>query len=154
LNFAALHGVPVLFVCENNGLAVHSPAEARQSYPIGLHAASYGIPVTVCTEGWDLEQVHRVLSGAVQAVRSSRQPHFVECHTYRMKEHVGVGDDHDVGYRSRAGLERWLARDPLAQDQALVERLRPAIEREIDDAVAFAEASPWPTVDDLLADVA
>lgn len=77
-----------------------------------------------------------------------------ECQTYRYQEHVGTGCDHDVGYRSRVPLEEWQANDPLLNDSALVAAFDPVIREEIDDAVQFAEESPWPGPEHLLADVA
>ncbi len=143
MNFAALHDLPVIFICENNGLAVHTKIEARQSYDLGEHAAGYGLAVTRTPEGWDFGCIDESFSAIVDEVRQSRRPQFVEIATYRYKEHVGPGEDFDAGYRSRDDFEAWLARDPLHQDQALVERFRPLITAEIDDAVAFAEAAPF-----------
>jgi pyruvate dehydrogenase E1 component alpha subunit len=154
LNFAALHHLPVLFLCENNGLAVHSPIDARQSYDIADHARAYGIATRVCAHGNDPEEVHEVTADAVQLVRDDGRPCLMVCETYRQLEHVGVGDDHHVGYRPPSGAAAWRRSDPLLRDAASVARFSPEILREIDDAVAFAESSPWPGVEHLLADVA
>jgi len=154
LNFAALHRLPVVFLCENNGFAVHSSLAARQAYAIPEHAAAYGLTVTACEEGYDFMRVHAVVRDAVERVRREGAPCFVACRTERYMEHVGVSEDYDAGYRSRRAADAWKERDPLLADLALVERWRPSIEAEIDDAVRFAEASPWPTAAALLADVA
>jgi len=154
LNFAALHRLPVLFLCENNGLAVHSRIEARESYGIVRHARAYGVPASTCADGADFVAVHAVVAHAAARVRDGGGPRLVECRTQRYMEHVGVGRDFDAGYRARAECDGWRARDPLLQDTALVGRWTPVIEREIDDAVAFAEASPWPEPAELLTDVA
>jgi pyruvate dehydrogenase E1 component alpha subunit len=153
LNFAALHRLPVIFLCENNGLAVHSRIEARQSYRILDHARTYGLPVTKIDDGADLLKVHDVFSAIVDEVRRGRHPHFVEVRTFRYKEHVGPGEDFNAGYRSASEYEAWTLNDPLLRDRALVEQFTPGITREIDDAVAFAEASAWPDREQLLADV-
>lgn len=154
LNFAALHSLPVLFVCENNGLAVHSRIEARQSYRIGDHARVYGIPAVHCEEGWDPLRIHAQVAPLIEKVRSGAGPQLFECATYRYCEHVGIGDDHHVGYRSPEALLAWQERDPLIQDQALRAALEPQVRKEVEDAAAFAEASPWPGPEDLLSDVA
>jgi pyruvate dehydrogenase E1 component alpha subunit len=153
LNYAALHQLPVLFLCEDNGLAVHSRPSARQAYRIAEHAAVYGLPVTTVAEGWDPLAVHEAVSGVIREVRERRTPRFVHVHTMRYREHVGPGEDWMAGYRSRDELERWQARDPLVQDRALIAKFEAAILAEIDDAVAFAEQSPWPDATQLLADV-
>ncbi len=154
LNFAALHQLPVLFLCENNGLAVHSKLSDRQAYGICEHAATYGITTQRCREGWDFVRVNDLVGQAVEAIRRGDGPRFIECRTYRYQEHVGIGCDHDVGYRPRGPLEAWQANDPLLNEPALVEAFDPAIRDEIDDAVQFAESSPWPGPEQLLADVA
>jgi pyruvate dehydrogenase E1 component alpha subunit len=89
----------------------------------------------------------------ISATRLDRKPRFVEISTYRYKEHVGPGDDHDAGYRSRSELLAWQAKDVLMQDEELVARFTPAIEREIAAAVAFAEQCPSPGREELLTDI-
>ena len=153
LNYAALHRLPVLFLCEDNGLAVHSRPAARQAYRIAEHAAAYGLPVTTVAEGWDPLAVHETLGRVIAEVREERTPRFVHVRTFRYREHVGPGEDWTAGYRSREELERWQARDPLIHERALVAAFEPSIRAEIDAAVAFAERSPWPDEAQLLADV-
>ena len=153
LNFAALHSLPVIFLCENNGLAVHSKQSARQAYTIASHVKAYGIPVTHCGEGYDFIKVDQTFSALVEQVRQTQSPQFVEVTTYRYKEHVGPGDDHHEGYRTQEQLEDWQAKDPLIQNSELAAEFKADIEREIDEAVRFAEESPWPTEDQLMMDV-
>jgi TPP-dependent pyruvate/acetoin dehydrogenase alpha subunit len=154
LNFAALHELPVLFLCENNGLAVHSRIQARQAYDLLDHADTYGIPARRCPRGNDPRAVYDAVAAAVARVRAERRPLLLVVDTYRQMEHVGIGDDHQVGYRSSAEAEPWRRTDPLVTQTDLVARFTPDILREIEDAVAFAEESPWPGADALLADVA
>jgi len=154
LNFAALHRLPVLLLCEDNGLAVHSPLHVRQAYDVRRHAEAYGIPVREVARGNDPLEVFAAVSGALRGVRHDGGPALVVCRAYRYLEHVGIGDDHHVGYRSPNDAEEWRRTDPLLLDAERVARFAPDIEREIDEAVAFAEASPWPGPESLLADVA
>jgi pyruvate dehydrogenase E1 component alpha subunit len=93
------------------------------------------------------------LGAVIAATRRDGKPRFVEARTFRYKEHVGPGDDYDAGYRSRADLLAWQAKDPLIQDKALAAKLKPALDAEIAEAAAFAEASPMPGRADLLSDV-
>jgi pyruvate dehydrogenase E1 component alpha subunit len=153
LNFAVLHQLPVLFLCENNGLAVHSALGARQAYAITTHASAYGLPVSVCAAGWDPLAVHATVSGAVGRIRREGGPQFVEVRTLRYMEHVGVGEDWHVGYRSAAEADTWKALDPVLHEHALVQRWTAAIAHEVEAAVRFAESSPWPGEADLLSDV-
>ena len=153
LNFASLKKVPVIFVCENNGLAVHSFTQARQAYRILDHARVYGLAVTAIPDGHDFLKVHEAFSSVVDEVRRTGHPHFVEIETFRYKEHVGPGDDFEAGYRSRDEFQRWKTRDPLVVRRDLVEKYELQVRAEIDAAVVFAEESPWPGREELLKDV-
>lgn len=152
LNFAALMKVPVLFLCEDNGLAVHSHRPVRQSYGLMEHARTFGIAGRRLEEGWDLLAVRDAASAAIEEVRAGR-PFVLEVATSRYKEHVGVGEDFHFNYRTADGVDAWKSRDPLVVDVDLAAELMPEIDREVDAAVAFAEASPVPGRADLLTDV-
>lgn len=153
INFAVLHQLPVIFLCENNGLAVHSKLSARQSYNICEHAKVYGLPTSRVAEGYDPVLVHGEFSRIVDQVRSRREPYFFEVLTCRYKEHVGPGEDFGAGYRSRAERDAWQSRDPLITNVDLLEKYSPIIKNEIDAALAYAESSPTPGREHLLADV-
>lgn len=152
LNFAALSKVPVLFVCEDNGLAVHSFRNARQSYRLPEHAATFGIQSHRVEDGHDALAVRQATLDALAVVRTG-QPFVLEIATGRYKEHVGVGDDFHFGYRTSADIDAWKSRDPLINDTELVKELTPGIDKEIAAAVEFAERSPAPGRDELLTDV-
>jgi len=153
LNFAALHQLPVIFLCENNGLAVHSFRKARQSFDIVGHAQSYNLSVYHIAEGYDLVKVAETMSEVIDHVRTVQGPVFVEIQTFRYKEHVGPGEDFSCGYRNLEEFQAWKRQDPLEQISALAEAFRPMILQEIDEAVHFAERSPFPAIEELLCDV-
>jgi pyruvate dehydrogenase E1 component alpha subunit len=159
LNFAALKGLPVLFVCENNGLAIHTPRHKRSATTESLceRVATYGIETAHIPDG-DVFAIRRTVAKAVAAMRKDPKPFFIECLTYRWKEHVGPGDDYESGYRTRADLEPWLARDSVKLVGAMLPtQERAGIEREIEARIAaaidFAETSPPPALDQTLVDV-
>ena len=153
LNFAALHRLPMIFLVENNGLAVHSRVQTRHAFSIMDHAAAYGIPATCVTAGYDFVRVADSFTRVSQEVRAGKAPQLIEITTYRYREHVGVGEDFDAGYRDRTELLKWQELDSLIMRQDLREKFRPVIEEEISDAVRFAEDSPWPEPAQLLWDV-
>ena len=158
MNFAALHRLPVLFVCENNFYAIHSPLRDRQAIPsISEFAKGYGMPSERIDDG-DVRAIFAATRRAVDAIRRGEGPRFLECMTYRWREHVGPGEDFDAGYRGRAEAAPWVEHDPVAQEGA---RLTPAdrsaieaeVEAEIAEAFTFAEESPVPSAAALWADV-
>ena len=153
LNFASLHKVPVLFICENNGLAIHSKLNVRHSYDILGLPKLYKIPSVECHDGHDPLKVFEIVSPLVRKIRQGDGPQFIEIHTSRYKEHVGPADDFHFGYRSDEETNQWKLKDPLILDTRLIEKFRPQILDEIKEAVAFAEKSDWPGREQLLADV-
>lgn len=153
LNFASLHNLPVLFLCENNGLAVHSPLSERQSFSLIAHAKAYGIDSAVVEEGFDFMRLSATCGDVLRQIKIKQRPMLLEVKTCRYKEHVGPGEDFEAGYRKLDEVNDWKARDPLAIDKALIAKFTPEITKEIELAVDFAETSPFPTIDDLLTDV-
>ncbi len=161
LNLAALWRLPVLFICENNLYAMGT-ALARSESQIDLtkKAASYGLP-TGHINGMNVLAVHDAAEQAVAFVREQQAPFFLELHTYRFRAHSMF--DAEL-YRDKAEVERWKQHDPIhnfvgkLRAAALMNeddfaRLDGEAEREVDAAVAFAEAGAWEPVDRLAADV-
>ncbi len=152
LNFAALHQVPILFLCEDNGLAVHTPLSDRQAFKLENLVESFGIPFYDITEGYDPEKVSERSKGPIDIVREKQVPVFLRIKTARYKEHVGPGEDFSAGYRSEEEINEWKALDPLINDSSL-EKFKEEISVEINEALKFAYNSPVPSREDLLTDV-
>ncbi len=153
LNFASLHQVPTIFVCEDNGLAAHSFVQARQAFDRLALLDSYNIPTQRINEGWDFEKIHKVMSVLVKEIREGSGPRYLEIKTMRAREHVGPGEDFDIGYRSRDDFDKWCIQDALVHDVETLSEVEGKIKEAIDAAVAFAEESPWPGEEQLLTDV-
>ncbi len=154
LNFASLHKLPVLFVCENNGFAIHTPLEKRwATRRLCERVETFGIPATRIDDG-DVFAIRDAATDAIKAIRGGEGPQFMECETYRWREHVGPGEDYDDGYRERADQAPWVQNDQvarLAQMLEVTERdtIDTDIEAEIATAVEFAENSPEPNPEDV-----
>jgi TPP-dependent pyruvate/acetoin dehydrogenase alpha subunit len=122
LNFAVLKKLPVLFVCENNGYAIHTPQSRRQGSPnICARAEAHGVPAERLN-GNDVVGLHRRAEQILGRLRTGEGPHFLEVVTYRWREHVGPGGDYQLGYRSLSECEPWVAADPVRH---LADRVRP-----------------------------
>lgn len=158
VNFAALHRLPVVFVCENNGYAIHEPLSKRWSTEdICSRVASFGVPVEHVADG-DIFAIRAAAGRAVERARIGAGPTFIECKIYRWREHVGPAEDFDQGYRPRSEAEGWMANDQVARLAAMLpagERavIDAEIETEIAAAIEFAEASPFPSAEELYANV-
>src|SRR6185503_20649585 len=95
VNFAALHKLPVLFVCENNGYAIHTPISKRWATTrLCERVSTYGIPTHQVRDS-NVLALWQFASDAYAGLRQGSGPVFIECHTYRWKEHVGPGEDYD-----------------------------------------------------------
>lgn len=158
LNFAKLKQVPVLFICENNLYACHSPQRDRQSSTnICERVRSYGITAERI-EANDVLAIAECATAAVAEIRRGGGPRFLECMTYRWKEHVGPGEDWHLGYRSREEAEPWIRNDQVKRVGALLEpmlrqRIESEVEAELREAMTFAEQSPVPDDQELYTEV-
>jgi TPP-dependent pyruvate/acetoin dehydrogenase alpha subunit len=158
LNFASLHKLPILFVCENNFYAIHTPVTKRwATQRLCERVETYGIPTHQIDDG-DVLRLRAVAADAVTQLRRGEGPVFIECRTYRWREHVGPSEDFDAGYRARSDLEPWIKDDQVERvGRIIAEARRVAIdaevEQEIADAIAFAESSPFPEIEALHTDV-
>ncbi len=160
-NLAAIWKLPIVYVCENNQYAMSARADRFTSVPDpAVRATAYGFPGVSC-DGMDVFAVYRTVGRAVARARSGDGPSLVVCETYRFMGHH-VGDP--LNYRDKAEVEQWRTRDPIERfRQVLAARkilpaadadaLRAEVEREIEDAVAFAKASPEPPLSQLAEDV-
>ncbi len=153
LNFASLYKTPVLFLCEDNGLAVHSPKSERQSFSIDKLVSSYDIPYYEIQDGHDFMSVQDKSKEVIDFVRETQTPAFLKINTARYKEHVGPGEDFFAGYRSEDEINKWKNQDPLINDKESYDEFVNQINIEIDEAVQFGIDSPLPDMEDLLSDV-
>ena len=156
MNFAAVHRLSVVFVCENNLYSVHSAMDVRQpaGRPISSLAKAHGFP-GFSADGNDVDAVRDLAEEAVNRARHGGGPTLLEFETYRLLEHCGVYEDGKLGYRSQDEIDSWIERCPVKRmknslrregcwDDAENARLEKRLDEEIAEAFKFAESSPYP----------
>ncbi|MEQ8815719.1 MAG: pyruvate dehydrogenase (acetyl-transferring) E1 component subunit alpha [Thalassobaculum sp.] len=161
MNLAALWRLPVLFLCENNLYAMGTALQLSESNTdIHEKAAGYGV-ASEAVDGMDVLAVEAAARRASDAIRAGKGPYFLELRTYRFRPHSMF--DPEL-YRDKDEIEAWKRRGPIVTfsghlrdagllDDAALASIEAEVEREVDEAVAFAEASDWEPVGDLTRDV-
>jgi TPP-dependent pyruvate/acetoin dehydrogenase alpha subunit len=148
----------VIYVCENNLYGASTPfSKAYRIENVADRAAAYGLPGVV-VDGMDVEAVYEVAGQAIARARQGGGPTLIECKTYRL---VGHSRSDPRNYRTREEEAAWQARDPIPNaarrlkergvaDDEMLAAIEKEVEATIDEAVAFAEASPSPAPTDTL----
>ncbi|PIR32039.1 MAG: acetoin dehydrogenase [Alphaproteobacteria bacterium CG11_big_fil_rev_8_21_14_0_20_44_7] len=158
INFAALHKLPILFVCENNRLAIHNPLERRwANSDICERIKTYGIE-TCKIESGDVFEIHQATNEALQKIREGNAPIFMEIATYRYKQHVGIAEDLHEDYRDMAEYQKWKDNDQIDKLAKILgdektAQIEKDVKSQIEEAVKFAENSPFPEDEELLTHV-
>ena len=165
MNMAGVWDLPVIFLCENNHYALSTPAHTVTSGVIAERAAGFGMPGVRVEDGQDVIAVYDAVSEAVGRARAGEGPTLVEVMTYRYNEHsegLRLGTD----YRDAEEREAWLKKDPIVLfrtylagqgfSEGELDGLEAQALAEVDEAVAFSDASPYPELsvafDDLYTD--
>lgn len=151
MNFAGIHKLPVIFVCENNGYAISVRWQKQCAVPnVSVRAKGYGF-VGVTVDGNDVLAVYGAAKDAVERARRGEGPTFLEAKTYRLVPHSS--DDDDRRYRTKEEVDEWAKRDPLVLYQAWLEKqglldrgaldvMQQRAAQEVDEATAYAENAP------------
>jgi TPP-dependent pyruvate/acetoin dehydrogenase alpha subunit len=157
MNMASLWRLPVIFVCENNGYAVSTPAREGVCTPtIAERAAAYGMPGKR-VDGNDVVSVQAVADKAIRRARDGGGPSLIEAVTYRWEGHF-YGDP--MLYRSKEELQEWKAKDPIPRfatyltergfaGEAQLAAIRNEVQASINSATSFALGSAQPSVDEV-----
>lgn len=153
LNFVALYHLPVLFVVEDNTLAVHTSLADRQAFSLHKVCESFGVDFFEENRGYDPVAVMASTRRAIETIRSTGGPALLRVRTMRYKEHVGPGEDFDAGYRLSSEVQAWKAKDPLEVRDRFPGGVVEDIMKEIAVAVDFALSSPVSQESELLTDV-
>ena len=153
LNFAGIHRLPVVFVCENNHYAISVPQRKQMAVEnVADRAEGYGFPGVV-VDGNDVLACYAAMKNAHDRARRGEGPTLIECKTYRYLPHTS--DDDDKSYRPREEVEEARHHDPVDEfgrylraqnllDDAGEEHLRADVKLEIESAITAAWAAPDP----------
>lgn len=159
LNFAAIHNLPVIFFCENNGYAISETIDKQMSIRnVADRARGYGMQFAV-VDGNDAVAVYEETRWSVEEARRGHGPKLIEAKTYRLAPHSSSDDDRR--YRPRAEVDEWARHDPIDRmrqrllDAGLItteqdEAWHAQVKRDVSDAAAQAEQAPDPTPDSAL----
>ncbi len=161
VNYAMLKKLPVIFVLENNEWAVCSHNSTRKVGENLFHAAEAENLYTAKLDGNSVLDVYQEAGRAIAHARAGNGPAFLECVTYRIRGHAGSGSDAHLGHRSPEEISTWEEKCPIdtfrehlleeeIESPADLENLDAEIHTEIENAFAFATASPLPSGEDLM----
>jgi 2-oxoisovalerate dehydrogenase E1 component alpha subunit len=162
MNFAGVHKLPVIFVCEFNGYAISVKWKNQGAVEnVAVRAQGYGFP-GVTVDGNDVLTVYAAMKEAVERARRGEGPTFLECKTYRLVPHSS--DDDDKRYRSAEEVERWAKKDPITRfaaqlremgllDDAKDAEITQRVNAEVDEATDRAENAPDPAPESALTHV-
>jgi len=163
MNMASLWKLPILYVCENNLYNEYTHNSETLAGDMLTRAAGFGIQGQVI-DGQDVRKVYATAKEVVDRVRRGAGPAFLVCNTYRFMGHH-VGDVSREYYRSKQEEQLWKTeRDPIKlaaewltkeefADRARLDRMQEEVKSEVDKAVEFATAAPYPAVDKVDQDV-
>ena len=146
MNLACVKKLPIIFVCEDNGLAVHTFKEVRNSYKFLDLGNLHLFPFDCITDGASttkVGQIYNIVCRAVQRMKDEGGPVFLRFRYYRYLEHVGIKHDFDKGYRSEDIYNTWRDRDPVLTYRRTLMKELPvsfigSIEQEVEEQVTTA----------------
>ncbi|HEY2015192.1 MAG TPA: thiamine pyrophosphate-dependent dehydrogenase E1 component subunit alpha [Bryobacteraceae bacterium] len=161
VNFASVQKLPVIFICNNNQYAYSTPLSAQMACAnVADRGPAYNMPAEI-VDGNDVLAVHAATARALAHARSGAGPYLLECKTFRMTGHSA----HDAAdYVPKGLMDEWGKLDPIVRlqarmlaegwaEQSEIDRVHSRIRAEVDEAVAWAEQSPYPDPATLLDDV-
>ena len=160
LNVACLMKLPILFVCEDNGLAVHTATSKRHGYTaIADIVAKFNCNV-LKENTTDTEVIYELTRKAIRLIRTTQMPCLMHLRYYRYLEHVGINEDFGAGYRSREEFEEWYKKDPvnLQREKTILKygvreeeviRIEREIDNQVENSVRLAKEAPFAEVSEL-----
>ena len=161
INVAMLKKLPVVYVCENNFYSVCTPLSKRRAKD-NIYRCFEGLSIPgYRVDGNNVIEVYRIAKNAIDNARKGGGPSFIECRTYRLRDHHGTDSGVEIGYRTQEEVDEWTAKCPSKNfEQFLIEQnviakremeeFVATIDREVEGAFKFAQASPLPDEDEVI----
>ena len=163
LNFACLKRTPVIFVCEDNGFAVHTDQWTRHGYDSIDKIVSQFDCLSFKSSSTDAGVIYDIAANAIQEAKKKKKPAFLHFNYYRYLEHVGVNEDFDAGYRSKKEFYKWYKVDPIlvarkkliadGLNEENVQKIEQKINERVVLAINAAEKAPFPSKEKLYEDI-
>lgn len=158
--FSALKKLPVLYVCENNQYSICTPLDKREPTNCISDKFKGILPVSV-VDGNDVEEVYMTAKDVIARIRRGEGPSFIECNTYRLRDHHNTGTGVELGYRSQEEWDLWNAKSPILNyeeklksnnilNNRLTAEIEDVIKKEIEEAFLFAQESELPQGSDVM----
>jgi TPP-dependent pyruvate/acetoin dehydrogenase alpha subunit len=163
LNFACLKKIPLLFVCEDNNLAIHSKNSERHGYRSITNIIDQFDCHVIQSESTDPEVIADLTSQGITHSLEKGSPVFFHFKCYRYLEHVGINEDFQFGYRSRDEFKRWQTIDPIAlqrkkllkngHQESSLRKIETETIEQIEKSILQASQAPFPSDTDLFQNV-
>jgi len=163
VNLACSMQLPVLFICEDNELAIHTPASHRHGYERVTEVVAQFSCEAESETTTDVERIYEITKDMKRRMKETGRPGFLHLPYYRYLEHVGVNKDFNQGYRSKAEFEEWYTKDPVTlQRKRLIKSgvieseitaLESEINTEVEESVARAKQAPFAEAEETYKDV-
>lgn len=163
LNMACLMKLPVLFVCEDNGLAVHTSAKQRHGYDEISQIVSKFRCNVYKSSSTDSKEIYDITKKALSAIKNTNKPSFLHLKYYRYLEHVGVNEDFEAGYRNISEFKKWKRLDPLdlqrkklykeGISEGQIKKIEEKIDKKILKGFVLAKRAKFPSAKELYKDV-
>ena len=158
LNFASLHQLPILFVCENNKYAIYTHQNKRMlGDSIVERANSFGVK-SLRVNGLSTEDFYNATNNSLDKIKSNGGPMLIECLTTRWRDHVGPGEDRHIKFRSDKDLDHSIKSDDLNNLEKLlskkeVEQIQSEVDTKLNEAINYAEESTFPEISEITDEV-
>lgn len=163
INIASLMKLPLIFICEDNDLAIHVPRSARQGYSSITDIVSNYRCNVEASDTTDAEEIYNLTKKMMSLHKKNGRPGFLHLRYFRYLEHVGINEDFNAGYRKKEDSFSWKQRDPirlqrnkfisLGVGKIYLKKIEETINRKIEKSIQKAKNDKYPDNSELYRDM-